>query len=155
MCTTQFYQRSAGATYPRFRLYAYPKKQQSSDRQLADENRCYASAKKQTGVDPQALAAAPPAQAQPAPAPAGSGARGAARGAAGGAAIRAITGNAGTGAAVGAAVGAVRGRQHGRHAQAQAQRQATAQAEQAHAQTMDSFKRPFSACMESRGYSIE
>ena len=35
-------------------LYAYPKNNQSSDQQLKDENDCYASAKQNSGVDPQA-----------------------------------------------------------------------------------------------------
>jgi hypothetical protein len=35
-------------------LSAYPKKQQSADQQLKDENECFASAKQQTGIDPQA-----------------------------------------------------------------------------------------------------
>src|SRR5437773_9935201 len=35
-------------------MFAYPKNQQSADQQLKDENECFASAKQQSGVDPQA-----------------------------------------------------------------------------------------------------
>ena len=42
-------------------MFAYPKNQQSADQQLKDENECYASAKQQTGIDPQA----PPPAAKP------------------------------------------------------------------------------------------
>ena len=39
-------------------MFPYPKNQQSADQQLKDENECFASAKQQSGLDPQAL---PPA----------------------------------------------------------------------------------------------
>ena len=35
-------------------MFAYPKNQQSADKQLEDENQCFASAKQQTGIDPKA-----------------------------------------------------------------------------------------------------
>ena len=35
-------------------MYAYPKNQQSADQQMKDENECFASAKQQSGIDPQA-----------------------------------------------------------------------------------------------------
>lgn len=35
-------------------MFAYPNKQQSADQQLKDENECFASAKQQSGIDPQA-----------------------------------------------------------------------------------------------------
>src|SRR5262245_23317078 len=35
-------------------MFAYPKNQQSADQQLKDENECFASAKQQSGIDPQA-----------------------------------------------------------------------------------------------------
>jgi hypothetical protein len=126
-------------------VYAYPRKQQTESQQAKDEKKCYGSAKKQTGVDPQVVAATPPTAGNQ---PNGSAARGAARGAAGGAVIGAITGSPGTGAAVGATAGAVHGKRQQRHAEEQA-------ASQAQAQQLDSFKRSFSACMEARGYSVK
>jgi hypothetical protein len=39
-------------------MFAYPKNKQSADQPLKDENECYASAKQNSGVDPQAPAAA-------------------------------------------------------------------------------------------------
>src|SRR5256884_10004501 len=35
-------------------MFAYPKKEQTADQQLKDENECFASAKQQSGIDPQA-----------------------------------------------------------------------------------------------------
>jgi hypothetical protein len=133
-------------------LYPYPQKGQTASKQTKDEKKCYSSAKKQTGIDPDALPSSEAAQAAAANStPRGGTVRGSARGAAGGAAIGAITGNAGTGAAVGATVGAVRGRRQQRAAEEQSAQGAA----QAHAQTLDSFKRSFSACLESKGYSVK
>jgi hypothetical protein len=41
-------------------MFAYPKNKQSADQQLKDENECYASAKQNSGVDPQAPPPAAP-----------------------------------------------------------------------------------------------
>src|SRR5499425_3080660 len=35
-------------------MFAYPKNQQSADQQLKDENGCFASAKQQSGIAPEA-----------------------------------------------------------------------------------------------------
>lgn len=159
-------------------LFAYPRNQQNTDQQLKDEGDCYGSAKQQTGIDPQGPApAAPNAEEQKAAqqqaaqqagqsAPKGGAVKGSAKGAAGGAAIGAIAGDAGTGAAIGATAGAVRGRRQQKKAQketqqqaaqqtAQAQQQAQAQASAQHQNTLDTFKRAFSACMDARGYSVK
>jgi hypothetical protein len=159
-------------------MYAYPKNNQSSDQQLRDENDCYASAKQNSGVDPQAAApAAPTAEEQKAAqqqaaqqagkdAPKGGAVGGAAKGAAGGAVVGAIAGDAGTGAGIGATVGAVHGRRQKKKAKktaeqqaaqqtAQAQQQAQAQATAEHQASLDSFKRAFSACMDARQYSVQ
>jgi hypothetical protein len=160
-------------------MYAYPKNHQSADQQGKDENECYASAKQNSGVDPQTLQppTAPTAEQQKAAqeqaaqqagknGPKGGAVAGSARGAAGGAAIGAITGDAGTGAAVGATAGAVRGRRQQKKAEkaaqqqaaqqtAQAQQQAQAQATAQHQASLDNFKRAFSACMDARGYSVQ
>jgi hypothetical protein len=69
---------------------------------------------------------------------------GAARGAAAGAAVGAIAGDAGTGAGAGAVVGGVAGRRRSKREQQEAQ-----------AASQNDWARAFSACMESRGYSVK
>ena len=159
-------------------MFAYAKNNQTADQQLKDENDCYASAKQNSGIDPQASTpAAPSAEqqqaaqkqaAEQAGKSAGKGAtvRGSARGAAGGAAIGAIAGDAGTGAAIGATAGAMAGRRQKKKAQKAAEQQAAQQTAQAQQQAQDganaqhqagrdTFKRAFSACMDARGYSVQ
>ncbi len=157
-------------------MFAYPKNQQSAEQQAKDERECYASAKQESGVDPQAPPpTAPSAEeqkaaqqqaAKQAEGPKGGAVKGSARGAAGGAAIGAIAGDAGTGAAVGATAGAVRGRRQQKKAEkaaqqqaaqqtAQAQQQSQAQANAQYQNARDTFKRAFSACMDARGYSVK
>lgn len=157
-------------------MFAYPKNSQNADTQLKDENDCYASAKQQSGVDPQGpppatksadqKAAEQKAAAANAPQAKGGRVRGAARGAAAGAGLGAIAGDAGTGAAVGAAAGTMRGASQQRQANAASQKQAAAntaaqqqqqeqQANAAHAQSIDTFKRAFAACMDARNYSVK
>jgi len=158
-------------------LFAYPKKDQSSDEQLKDESACYSSAHEKTGVDPQApppaaksadqKAAEQKAAADSAPKAKGGRARGAARGAAGGAAIGAIADDeAGKGAGAGAVAGTMRGGAKQRQANAANKQQAaqqTAQAQQhEEAQTkaqyqekINTFKRAYTACMEAREYSVK
>ena len=158
-------------------MFAYPKKNQTADQQLKDENECFASAKQQSGIDPQApppaakteeqKKAEQQAAADNAKQAKGGRVRGAARGAAGGAAIGAIADDeagkgAGAGAAAGAMVGGARQRrankaakQQAAQATAQQQQQQEAQANATHQQGVDTFKRAFSACMDARGYSIK
>lgn len=158
-------------------MYAYPKNQQSADQQLKDENDCFASAKQQSGIDPQApppatktdeqKKAEQQAAADNAKQAKGGRVKGAAKGAAGGAAIGAIADDeAGKGAAAGAAAGTMVGgakqrrankasKQQAAQATAQQQQQQEAQVNAAHQQGIDAFKRAFSACMDSRGYSIK
>jgi hypothetical protein len=82
-------------------------------------------------------------------------AKGAAGGAAGGAAIGAIAGDAGTGAAIGATAGAVRGRRQQKKANKQAEQQAQQQGQAQQQQRLDTFRRAFSACLDSKGYSVK
>jgi hypothetical protein len=150
-------------------LVIYPAKGQSAEQQSKDEGECQTWAKKNTGIDPLALAnqASQPAPvaAQAAPPPSGQRVRGAARGAAGGAAIGAIAGDAGKGAAIGAAAGTVAGGARKRNAeaqteaanqqaQAQAQQQASAQSSNTQAQ-LATFNKAYSACLEGKGYSVK
>jgi hypothetical protein len=114
----------------------YPKNKQDQGQQAKDENECYNSVKQQTGINP---AAPPPQQAEGAT---GAGAKGAAKGAA----VGAIAGNAGGGAAVGAI--------HGRRKEKRAERQADQQPPP-QPQSMDTFKKAFSSCMDTRKYSVQ
>jgi len=131
-------------------LAPYPSKGQSAQQQSKDEGECYSWAKKQTGIDPVAVASAPTQQSGPA-AGGGQRVRGAARGAAGGAAIGAVAGNAGKGAAAGAVVGTMAGGRQARKDKAAQQQQA----EEAKAGTLQQFNKAFSACMEGRGYLVK
>ncbi len=157
-------------------VFAFPKNNQSADKQLKDESDCYGMAKQQTGIDPQAPPPKPmsaeekQAQQQQAAANApqvkGARAAGAARGAAGGAAIGAIAGDAGKGAGAGAVAGTMRGGRKQRQANAAskqqaaqqtaaAQKEAEKQAQAQHQGQLDTFKRAFGACMDARGYSVK
>ena len=158
-------------------MFAYPKNEQSADQQLKDENECFASAKQQSGIDPQApppatkteeqKKAEQQAAADNAKQAKGGRVKGAARGAAGGAAVGAIADDdAGTGAAAGATAGTMVGgakqrrankaaKQQAAQATAQQQQQEEAQAKATYQQGIDTFKRAFSACMDARGYSIK
>lgn len=158
-------------------VFAYPKNKQTPDQQMKDENECFASAKQQSGVDPQApppatkteeqKKAEQQAAADNAKQAKGGRARGAARGAAGGAAVGAIADDeAGKGAAAGATAGTMAGgrkqrqankasKQQAAQATAQQQQQEEAQAKAKYQQGIDTFKRGFSACMDARGYSVQ
>ncbi|HEX8807264.1 MAG TPA: glycine zipper family protein [Candidatus Aquilonibacter sp.] len=135
-----------------FGVHVYPAKGQSSSQQANDESVCYKSAKARTGVDPANMPPAPVAQATQ---QSGGAVRGAARGAAAGAVIGAIAGNAGTGAAIGAASGGMVGfgQQRALNNAAQHYAQANAQAQQS--ASLNNFRRAFSACLESKGYTVK
>src|SRR6188474_2474601 len=112
------------------KLYVFPAKGQSKQKQKADEFECYKWSIEQTGIDPLNL---PKIEAAPVQSgPTGGAVKGGARGAAAGVAIGAIAGDAGKGAAIGAAAGGMAGRRAGKQAQAQANQQA--QADVAHTQ---------------------
>ncbi len=134
-------------------VYVYPKNQQDRAQQQRDENECYGWSKQQTGIDP---AAPPPASSsqQPSQSPKGGAVKGAARGAAAGSAVGAVAGDAGEGAAVGATAGAIRGRRAQKKAEKQAEKQAKEGAKAAKEQTMATFRKAFSACMDARQYSV-
>jgi hypothetical protein len=151
-------------------VVVFPAKNQTPQKQSADEGECFAWSKGQTGVDPLAPAPAPAAaapEAQPAsstaPAADGSRARGALRGAAAGAVIGEVANNdAGQGAAVGATVGVLAGGAKSRRSKAEAEKQAAAQAQQqaqqqqaAQAEQLALFNKGFAACLEARGYTVK
>lgn len=126
----------------------YPAKGQSPAQQSRDDGECHVWAKQSTGIDPAAVAAAPPQQGQSGGAPVGKGMVG---GALGGAVIGEIAGgHSGEGAAIGAIVGTRRGIQR----QQQQQQQAATQQSQARQQTLNTYYRAYGACMSGRGYSI-
>ena len=128
----------------------YPAKGQSAQQQNKDEGECYAWAKQQTGIDPVAVANAPPPASGPATG-GGERVRGAGRGAVGGAAVGAIAGDTGKGAAIGAVAGTMAGGRQARQNKAAQQQQA----EQAKAGSIQHFNKAFGACMEGRGYSVK
>jgi hypothetical protein len=128
----------------------YPAKGQSAQQQKKDEGECYVWAKQNTGVDPAALAAAPPPAPSGPAAGGGERAKGAARGAVGGAAIGAIAGDAGAGAGIGAVAGTMAGGRNARQNQTKAQQQAQGQQQQ----QINTYHRAYGACMQGRGYTV-
>lgn len=135
------------------KLYVYPSKNQTKQKQKEDEFECYKWAVEQSGIDPLNLpkVQAPPPQSGPT----GSAVVGAAKGAAVGVAIGAIAGDAGKGAAIGAVAGGAAGRRAGKQAQAQQNQQSQAAATKSEQDMKDSFKKAFSVCIEGKGYTIK
>ena len=126
----------------------YPAKGQTAAQQSTDDGQCLAWAKQSTGIDPAAVAAAPP----PPTGPQGERLRGAARGAAAGAVIGEVAhGDSSHGAAVGATAGVVAGGVRARHNKA-AQAQ---QAQAAQAQTLGTYYNAYGACMQGRDYTVK
>lgn len=135
------------------KLFVYPSKGQSQEKQKADEFDCYKWAMEQSGIDPMNM---PKTQAAPTQeGPTGAGVGGAAKGAVVGTAIGSISGDAGEGAAIGAIAGGVAGRRKGKQAQAQQNQQAQATATATDQAKTDSFKKAFSVCIEGKGYTIK
>ncbi len=135
------------------KLYVYPTKNQSHNKQKQDEFECYKWAVEQSGIDPLNL---PKVEAAPAQTgPTGGAVKGAARGAAAGAAIGAIAGDAGKGAAIGAAAGGMKGAGKGKQAQAQQNQKSQADAAAKEQEMKDSFVKAFSVCIEGKGYTVK
>ena len=135
------------------KLYVFPSKGQSQQKQKQDEFECYKWAMQQSGIDPLNL---PKVEAAPVETgPDGSAVRGAARGAAAGVAIGAIAGDAGEGAAIGAVTGALAGRRAGKQAKAQQKQQTDAAVKQTEQELKNSYLKAFSACIEGKGYTIK
>jgi hypothetical protein len=135
------------------KVYVFPSKNQSQQKQKKDEFDCYKWAMDQTGYDPMN-----PPKVQAAPAetgPTGGAVKGAARGAAAGVAIGAIAGDAGKGAAIGATAGGLAGRRAGKQAQAQQNQQAQATATKTEQDLKNDYVKAFSACIEGKGYTIK
>ena len=128
----------------------YPSKGQQQQQQTKDENECFAWAKKQTGIDPFAVASAPAHKESGSTVGGGERLGSAARGAAGGALIGGIAGDTGKGAGIGAVAGTMAGGRRARDNRAAREQQA----EQAKSSTLNQFNKAFCACMEGRGYTI-
>jgi hypothetical protein len=137
----------------KMKLYVFPAKNQSQQKQKEDEFECYKWAADQSGVDPLNP---PKVQAAPVQSgPDGSVVGGAARGAAAGVAIGAIAGNAGKGAAIGAAAGGMAGIRNARMKEEQAAHQSQAAANNKQADIKNSYLKAFQVCMEGKGYTIK
>jgi len=148
-------------------IYAFPAAGQDASQQSQDETACYTWAVQNTGTDPFELSKQVDQQKQQAAANQqaaaqagkGAGAKGAMGGAAAGALIGEVASDdAGKGAAIGATAGAVAGRRKAKKGEQQAAAQGQAQVQQAEAsaaQQMDAFKKAFSACMESKKYTVK
>jgi hypothetical protein len=134
-------------------LYVFPAKNQTKEKQAADDTECYKWAVDQSGVDPLNPTKVEAAQVDTAPD--GSAVRGAARGAAAGVAIGAIAGDAGKGAAIGAVAGGLAGRRAKKYGDAQQQQKNNQDAAKQEAAIAESFKKAFSACLEGKGYTIK
>jgi hypothetical protein len=134
-------------------LIVYPAKGQSSATMEKDKAECQAWAKKETGVDPLVLAEQSTTQQAPS-GPQGERVKGAAKGALAGAAIGAVAGDAGKGAAIGAATGTVAGGAKQR-SKSKAQQQAQQQKQAATKESLEKFKRAYSACLEGKGYTVK
>ena len=137
-------------------LVVYPSNNQAASQVAKDEGECHAWARQNTGLDPANPMAGVQVQ-QAAPPPGGGASAG--RGAVRGAAAAGIIGNiadedAGEYAAVGALVGSVRGARARQQQDAAAQQQAQAQNQAIAQERMGMFTKAFSACMESRSYTV-
>ena len=130
-------------------LFVFPNEGQSQDQQDKDEAQCRRAAIEQTGFNPMATPTATTA----APETQGGVVGGAARGALLGTAVGAVTGNVGRGAAAGAAGGGLFGGM--RRADSDRQQDQWGQQEAANFQNnRNNWNRAFTACMESRGYTV-
>ena len=136
-------------------------KGQDAVQQAKDESECYDWTKAQTGHDPAAPKPVEVAKAEETDSgPSGERVKGAARGAAAGAVIGEVADDdASEGAKVGAAAGVVAGghrtRKARRDQREQAEQQVAADTKAAEQQRTDTFKRGFSGCLESRGYTVK
>jgi hypothetical protein len=133
--------------------YILPTKGQDASTMQKDESDCFLWAKEQSGYDPlnpPEVVAAPVDTS-----PDGAALKGAARGAAAGAAIGSISGDAGDGAAYGAIAGGLRARRakKGQDQQQQAANEQGAEAKKA--ELLADYKKAYSLCLESKGYSLK
>ncbi len=130
-------------------FFIFANKGQSQDQQDVDQAQCTRLARERTGFDPMAT----PTATRRAPETQGGAFRGAARGALLGTAVGAIAGNTGRGAGAGAAAGGLLGGMRRRDSNRQQQQWEQEQAANYHS-NRNNWTRAFTACMESRGYTV-
>lgn len=130
-------------------LFIFANDGQDQDQQELDEFQCVRMARDRTGFDPMATPMATTAR----PEAQGGAVGGAARGALLGTAVGAVTGNTGRGLRRGAAAGGVMGGM--RRADSNARQQQWQRDEAANYQrNRNNWNRAFTACMESRDYTV-
>ena len=130
-------------------LFIFPDDGQDQDQQDLDEFQCIRIARDRTGFDPMST----PTARTRAPETQGGAVGGAARGALLGTAVGAITGDTRRGLGAGAAAGGLLGGM--RRADSNRQQDRWAQEETAnYRRDRNNWNRAFTACMESRGYTV-
>jgi hypothetical protein len=130
-------------------LFIFPNNDQNQNQQDQDEMQCMRAARDQSGFDPMATPTATSAL----PQTQGGLVRGAGRGAVLGAAVGSVSGDTRQGARYGAAGGGVFGGM--RRADSNQQQQQWAREQSLNYQNnRNSWNRAFTACMESRGYTV-
>lgn len=133
-------------------FYIMPNDGQDEATMKKDEEACFKWALEESGYDPNNP---PVIVADTVQSTRGAGVKGAAKGAAVGAGVGSISGDAGDGAAYGAIVGGVRARR-GAKKQAQQQQAANNQAaEDKKKSLLEDYKKAYSLCLESKGYSLK
>jgi uncharacterized protein YcfJ len=130
-------------------FFVFPNDGQSQDQQDMDEFQCMRTARERTGFDPMAT----PTATRRAPDTQGGAVGGAARGALLGTAVGAIAGNTGRGAGAGAAAGGLLGGMRRRDSNRQQQQWAQEETGN-YRRDRNNWTRAFTACMESRGYTV-
>lgn len=149
-------------------VVVFPAKGQTATKQSQDEGECFSWSKTQTGYDPlNPSASAPAAQTAQSTPPAQQQGwqriRGALRGAAAGAVIGEVADDdSRRGAEIGATVGLLKGGAERRKQKAEAKQQAAQQQQQltqeqqaAIQEQASLFNKGFSACLESKGYTVK
>jgi len=132
-------------------LYIFPAENQDSLQQDKDYKECYKWAYEQTKFDPLNPTKVEVKEAEKVK---GGAVRGAAKGAITGAAIGAVAGDTGDGAAIGAVTGAIGGRRASRRAQIMQNTKNSKDAKTIENELKSNFVKAFSACIKSKGYSI-
>lgn len=141
-------------------VVVFPAKGQTTQQQSKDEGECYNWSKTQTGFDPMNPSSSPSSvqSSHPATPPAQHEHRvgGALRGAAAGAVIGEVADDdASKGAEIGAVVGVLKGGAERRRQHAQTQQDTAQQQQLARQQQVSLFNKGFSACLESKGYTVK
>lgn len=130
-------------------LFVFPNEDQSQDQQDKDEFQCHRLARDRTGFDPMQTPTATRAK----PETQGGALRGAAGGALLGTAVGAITGDVRRGAAVGGVGGGLLGGMRRNDSRRQQDQWADEQVA-IYRGDRNAYNRAFTACMESRGYTV-